>query len=351
MAEDSTRQSVGLDLGDQFSVFCIMDGGEVVEEGRLRTTSAALSGFLSRLSPSVVVMEVGQHSPWVSRLVPPSGHRSIVLNTHRVRLIAESLQKNDRNDAETLAFLGQLPLDQLAQVRHRSEQTQADLALIRGRAALVRCRTMLINHARGAAKAVGHKLPACDARSFPAHVGPAVPDELRPALYPLLEEVAALTNRIHDLDRALEEVAQERYPETTLLRQVPGVGPLIALTFVLTLADPERFERSRQVGAYLGLVPRQHESSGRSRDLGITHAGDHHLRQLLVQGAHYVIGPRGPDTDLRRWALAQLDAKGPRAKKRIVIAVARKLAVLLHRLWVTGAVYHRLREEEGVMAV
>jgi transposase len=167
---------------------------------------------------------------------------------------------------------------------------------------------------------------------------------LKPAIDPLLSAIATLTERISAADARIEELGRERYPETTVLRQVPGVGPLISLAFVLTIDDPHRFKVSRQVGPYLGLVPRQRESGQRSPELRISKAGNKYLRELLVNGAHYVLGFRGPDTDLRRWGLAQAGS-GKAAKKRAIVGVARKLAVLLHRLWVTGEVYVPVRSE------
>jgi transposase len=159
----------------------------------------------------------------------------------------------------------------------------------------------------------------------------------------VLETIASLTHKIRRYERHIEQLASERYPETCLLRQVSGVGPLTALSFVLTLEDPGRFRRSRSVGAYLGLRQRQSQSGEQDPELRITKAGDHDLRRLLIGSAHYLLGPFGPDTDLRRWGLA-LAARGKKnAKKRAVVAVARKLAVLLHRLWVTAEVYEPLR--------
>jgi transposase len=293
-------------------------------------------------------MEVGTHSPWASKLLSDLGHEVIVANPWKVRLIAASVKKTDRSDAETLARLGRLDPKLLSPVIHRAVQTHADLEVIHARQSLVAARSLLINHVRGAVKPFGSRLPTCDAHAFHRKVTAAIPEELRPALEPLLAVIARLTSEIVEADDRIEELSRERYPETAVLRQIPGVGPLIALTFVLTIGNPHRFAVSRQVGPYLGLVPRQRESGERSPELRISKAGNKYLRQLLVNGAHYVLGFRGPDSDLRRWGLAHAIG-GKAAKKRAVVAVARKLAVLLHRLWVTGEVYVPLRSE-GVAA-
>ena len=170
-----------------------------------------------------------------------------------------------------------------------------------------------------------------------------IPEALLPALGPLLETIGSLTRRIREYDRRLETISKETYPETGLLRQVEGVGPLTALTFVLTVEDPHRFERSRSVGAYLGLVPAMDQSGDRDPQKRISKEGDEMLRKLLVSCAHYVLGPFGSDSDLRRHGEKIASRGGKNAKKRAVVAVARKLAVLLHSLWISAEVYEPLR--------
>jgi len=199
-----------------------------------------------------------------------------------------------------------------------------------------------VNAGRGLVKSFGERLQSCDADQMRPEMLAAMPEPLRQALEPLLKEVESLTERIREYDAAIEKIAQTHYPETQLLRQVKGVGPLIALTYILTLDDPQRFQRSRDVGGYVGLQPRQRESGQSQPQLRISKEGDVYVRKLLVQGAHYILGPFGPDTDLRRWGLRLAQRGGRNAKKRACVAVARKLAVLLHRLWVTGEVYKPL---------
>jgi transposase len=166
------------------------------------------------------------------------------------------------------------------------------------------------------------------------------------ALGPILEQIGALTQRIRDYDRQLETISKERYPETELLRQVEGVGPLTALTLVLTLEDPYRFEKSRSVGAYLGLVPARDQSGDRDPQRRISKEGDELLRRLLVSGAHYILGPFGSDSDLRRHGQKIATRGAKNSKKRAVVAVARKLAVLLHSLWISAEVYEPLRNTQ-----
>lgn len=155
---------------------------------------------------------------------------------------------------------------------------------------------------------------------------------MQSVLKPLVEAVELLTKKIKECDTEVEQIAADRYPETGLLRQVHGVGPLIALTFILTIADKERFQKSRDVGCYVGPRPRQSESGERQAELRITKEGDIYLRKLLVQGAHCIMARRAPDSDLKRWGTKLSGRGGKNARKRAVVAVARKLAILLHHL-------------------
>jgi transposase len=279
----------------------------------------------------------------VSRLLKSFGHEVIVANARQVKLITQSSRKNDKLDAQTLARLARMDPQLLKPIQHRSEEAQQDLMVIRVRAALVEARTALINSARGLAKAAGERLPKCDADSLEVERLEGLPAEIQAVLKPLLEEVESLTEKIHACDKQIEQIARSKYPETELLKQVSGVGTLIALTFVLTLEDPARLQKSREVGCYVGLRPKQRDSGESQPQLGISKEGDVYLRKLLVQGAHVILGRRGPDTDLKRWGLKLCARGGKNAKKRALVAVARKLGILLHRLWVTGGVYEPLR--------
>lgn len=338
------KLTIGLDLGDRFTHLCALDArGHSATTERLRTRPAALERALAGLPRCRIVLEVGTHSPWVSRRLERLGHEVLVANARQLRLIYGSDRKCDRVDAETLARLGRLDPTLLKPIRHRGAEAQADLAQLRARDALVRTRTLLINHVRGAVKAWGGRLPACSAPAFGSKAGPGVPPELRAALGPLLELIARLTQEIRGMERQLERLATVRYPETARLRQPSGVGLLTALCYVLTLEDPDRFRQSRAVGPYLGLCPRRDQSGGRDAQLRITKRGDAMLRRLLVSGAQYILGPFGPESDLRHWGLRLAARGGKNAKKRAVVAVARKLATLLHHLWVSGAVYQPLR--------
>ena len=332
--------TIGLDLGDRQTAGCVLDAtGQVLTRWQVRTTRSGLQAAVAPWPGARVILEVGPQSPWVSRGLTAAGYAVVVANARRVRLIAESDAKSDRLDAEGLARLGRVDPALLAPIQHRREQTQRALGVIKARASLVRMRTLGINHVRGVAKALGHRLPACAAEAFPTRVRAHAAGPALPGIEELLAVLEQLTVSIRASARTLATLARTRYPVTELLQQVPGVGPLTALTDVLTLEDPTRFPRSRTVGASLGLRPRRRESGAQRPELSITKAGDALLRRSLVTAAQYILGPFGPDTDLRRRGLLLAGRGGKGAKKRAVVAVARKLAVLLHRLWLTGEVY------------
>ena len=342
--------TIGMDLGDKTSRYCVLGADDEQVEGSVAMNKKAMAQKFAGLRRGRVAIEVGTQSGWVSRLLTNLGFEVIVANARQVQLISASTRKNDRMDARLLARLARVDPQLLRPIRHRSEQAQADLMVIRVRASLMEARTGLINAARGFAKTMGERLPACDADALGVEKMAGLPAGMCDILRPLLEQVESLTAQIKKLDRTIEQIARTTYPETELLRQVSGVGILIALTFVLTVEDRERFHKSRDVGCYLGLRPKQSESGQSQPELSITKEGDRYLRTLLVQGAHLILNRRGPDTDLKRWGLKLASHGGKNAKKRAIVAVARKLAVLLHRLWVTGEVYEPLRNSQAAQS-
>lgn len=349
----AAKLTIGLDLGDRGSCYCVLDEeGEVIGRGEVVTERGPLEVVFGRLPASVVALEVGTHSPWISRVLQELGHEVIVANARQVKLIGESSRKNDRLDAEFLARLARADRKLLAPVRHRSQEAQADLMGVRVRAQLVELRTQTVNAARGLVKSFGQRLPKCDADSLNRQHAQHLAPSIRPHVERLLRVVEALTKEIASCDGELEKLSQQRYgAETKRLEQIQGVGTITALTYVLTLDDASRFRRSRDVGCYLGLRPKSHQSGEREPEMRISKEGDIYLRKLLVQCAQYILSSRGPDTDLKRWGL-EIAAKGKKkAKRRAVVAVARKLAVLLHRLWVSGERYDPRRHIEAGLAV
>jgi transposase len=338
------KLTVGLDLGDRSSWYCVVDeAGGVLLEQRLSTTPKAMKEVFGSMPRCRIALETGTHSPWVSRLLSELGHEVIVAHARNVRLIGESRKKDDRLDAQTLARLARIDPQLLCPVKHRSAKAQADLTVIRARAGLVRARTALVNTARGLAKSYGERLRGCNVRNMNAEKAQELSPELRTALEPLLAGIESLSEGIRECNEGIERLARESYPQVAQLKQVKGVGTLIALTFLLTLEDAHRFRQSRDVGCYLGLQPGRRNSGQSEPQMHISKEGDPYLRTLLVQGAHHILGPFGADSDLRRWGLKLAERGGKSGKKRAIIAVARKLAILLHHLWVSGEVYEPLR--------
>jgi transposase len=338
------KLTIGLDLGDRSSHYCVLDeSGRILTESKTATSPKAMEAEFGRMARSRIALETGMHSPWVSRLLSKLGHEVIVAHARNVRLIGESRRKDDRLDAQTLARLARMDPQLLCPVRHRSAKAQADLTVIRARAGLVRARTALVNTARGLAKSYGERLRGCNVRNMNPEKAEALSPELQTALQPLLAALEALSEQIREYNEGIECLAEESYPAVKLLKQVKGVGTLIALTFLLTLEDPHRFRKSRDVGCYLGLQPGRRNSGQSEPQMHISKEGDPYLRTLLVQGAQHILGPFGPDCDLRRWGLKLAERGGRSGKKRAIIATARKLAVLLHHLWTSGEVYEPLR--------
>jgi len=344
---EGIRTVVGFDVGDLWSHHYVVDHstGEVVMEGRVATTRKALERFFGSLERSRVALEVGTHSRWIQSLLLRLGHEAVVANARELQFIWKSHNKHDRVDARKLARVARLDPSLLHPVRHRSLETHQDLAVLRTRDQMVQVRTRLIVMVRGMVKAAGERLPSCHTSRFAEKMKDLVPEGLRSAIEPVLRVIAELSRSIKECDERVEALVTDRHPEARALRKVPGIGTLTALAFVLVLEDPHRFRKSREVGPALGLVPRRDQSGGSDKSLRITKCGDGMLRRLLVEAAQHILREQGQDTDLRRWGLALVRRNGVGVgKKRAVVAVARKLSVLLHHLWVTQEEYRPLRD-------
>lgn len=341
--KETIKETIGCDLGDLQSELCILsEAGEICERAKVKTTLGGFRAFFANRPRAHVVIEVGAHSRWVQELLGELGQKVTVANPRKLKLISGSSTKTDRNDAELLARLGRADVKLLSPVQHRSAQAQADLAVAKARDLLVTSRTSLVNSIRGTVKSTGVTLPKCEAEAFHRISRAAVPEALKPALEPLYVVLENIEQQIRAAEKTMEQIAK-RYPDVERISQPKGVGLLTAMVFMLTVDDKERFETSRQAGAFLGMVPRKDQSGMSDKQLSITKCGDPFVRKLLVNSANYILGPFGEDSDLRRWGFKLAERGGKNAKKRAKVAVARKLAVLMHRLWVTGEDYVPLR--------
>jgi transposase len=332
--------TVGMDMGDKKNSICFVDGEGVVEDrGTVTNTATGIRKCFGKLEPCRVALEAGTHSGWVSRILEELGHDVLVGNPRKLRVIWDSDEKDDPRDAEMLARIARFDPQLLYPIHHRGVEAHTDLAVIKARDMLIKSRATLITHARGAVKSVGERISKCGAEVFHKRLLEEMPSQLRPALEPIRKSIEDLTRRIRHYDKLIEELATTKYPETQRVRQIRGVGPVTALAFVLTLEDASRFEKSRCVGPFLGLTPRRDQSGNTDKQLGITKNGDRYLRRLLVGCAHYILGAFGPDCDLKRFGMRIAARGGKNAKRRAVVAVARKLAVLMHQLWISGDEY------------
>jgi transposase len=343
--EDIVAYWIGIDLGDKKSNYCILDkNADIIAEGSLATTVTEFEEYFKAIPRSRIALEVGTHSPWVSSLLEGLGHSVCVANPRKIGGgKKKGHRKNDKLDARTLARLLKADPNLLYPIQHRGEKARNALVLLRARDAVVGARTKLICSVRGLVKSAGKRLSRCSAKSFHKIERTEVPEALRGVLEPLFKQIEFLTEQINEYDKEVKRMCKEAYPESELLRQVDGVGAIVSLAFILTLDNPRRFAKSRDVGAYLGLIPRQYDSGDSRPQMRITKTGDRMMRQLLVQSAQRILGRFGEDSDLRRHGLKIAARGGKNAKKRAVTAVARKLSVLLHRLWITAEVYEPLR--------
>jgi transposase len=334
----------GLDVGDRKSHLCVVDDQRrVVERVCFPTSRESLTKVFAERPRCQVVLEAGSQSPWMSSLLREFGHEVRVADPRKVAAITHAGRKTDRRDAETLARLLQGMPELLGSVYHRGERAQADVALLRARDLLVRTRTTLVQHVRSTLKVFGLPPVSASPMAFHRKARAAIPELLQPALVPILDTLKEVEERIRQVQKTLERAADERYPDTWVLRQVNAVGPVVSMAFVLTVDDPARFTKSRMVGPWVGLCPRVFASGDSNPQLSISKIGNGYLRRLLVQSAHYILGPFGKDCDLRRYGLRLSERGGRAARRRAAVAVARRLAVLLHRLWVSREPYEPLR--------
>jgi transposase len=333
--------TIGMDLGDKNNAVYVLDkSGREELSDTIDNNADAIRVFFSQYPGATVAIEAGTHSPWISRQLTSMGCKVLVGNPRKLRVIWDSNDKSDGRDANMLARVARFDPELLYPINHRGEQAQIDLELLQARDILVKNRSSLINHIRGSVKSLGGRLPSCSAESFHRQAGDHLAEELRETIKPLLTVLEQMTTQIKSFDQQIDKISRERYPETELLRAIKGVGPLTSLAFILTLEDPTRFDKSRQVGSFLGLTPRRDQSGEIDKQLRITKAGNPYLRRLLVSAGQYILGPFGEECDLRRFGLRLAARGGKNAKRRAVVAVARKLSVLLHRLWLHGEVYN-----------
>lgn len=349
---------LGVDLGDKKHYVCVTDkDGIILQEFSISNTRKALEDLASSYPQTALAMEVGTHSPWISRLLTDAGLKVTVANPRKLRAIYQNDRKCDELDARMLAKLLRVDPSLLSPVKHGSEQAQKDLLVIKMRDTLVRQRVHIITSIRGLLKSVGLRLPTCSTAFFHHKAEYLLADhgELSPAFKSGIAALKSITEQIEEYDQQIHEASRKNHSAAVLLQQIPSVGPITSLAFVLIIEDPQRFKDPRDVGAYLGLVPRRDQSGATDRQLPISKSGNSYLRKLLVQSAQYLLGHYGPDCALRTHGLKLAAKGGPGAKKKAIIAVARKLAVMMIVMWQRNSAYNpfpsqRTQDGEATLA-
>lgn len=333
MNTSSKQLYIGIDLGDRRNVFHILNAyGECISKGKFLNTREQFISFSEQHSGAIIAIEVGTHSPWISRLLKELGHEVYIANPRKLRAIYSSNRKSDELDAQMLAKIVRLDPSLLYPIAHGSELAQQHLLQVKLRDNLVRQRVNIISSIRFSLKAMGIRLQSpkttCFAKRARAALTKDHPNVLE-MITPSLAVLDTISDQIKELEKAIQLMISKDHPEALKLMEITGVGPITALSFVLIVENPERFASSRDIGAYLGLVPKRDQSGNMDKELRISKAGDKYLRKLLVSAAQYIIGPFGKDCDLREKGLKLAERGGQRAKKKAVVAIARKLAVLM----------------------
>jgi len=340
------RNTVGMDMGDKNHRICVIgDDGRIIAKQDVKNDVEAIRSHFKDYEPCLIAMEAGTHSAWVSRELSAMGHEVLVGNPRKLRAIWDSDEKDDDRDAEMLARIARFDRSLLHPIHHRGKEVHADLAVIKARDILVQARSRLVAHARGAVKSFGRRISTCSAESFHDKAMEEIPEELRDALTPVVKSIEDMTVRIRHYDKMVTELCEKKYSETERIRGIRGVGPITSLAYVLTVGESSRFKKSRTAGAFLGLTTKRDKSGETDKQLHITKAGNVYLRRLLVGSAQYIIGPFGPDCDLRRFGMKLAQRGGKNAKRRAVVAVARKLAVMIHHIWASGEAYDPLYQK------
>lgn len=320
---------VAMDVHDEYSQVCVMNQArEILMEAKIPTTRQALNDFFRQREKSMVIYEAGPHALWISELLGSLGHETIACHARRVRLIAESRNKNDRVDAEVLARLSLSDLELIKPIQQRSRQTLDQRSIVHARAALVETQKRLRTMLRGMVKPFGVRLATGKKRALAELATAKLPEHAAQSIDAILKTLSVLAEQIQKLTERVEQLA-DSHPAAARLQTIPGVGPLVSLSYIHAIEDPARFSRT-DIGPYLGLTPSNRSSAGKKlapKEKG--RPGDPYVRSLLVQSAWTLMNSRS-QSDLARWGRRLSERIGG---KKAAIALARKIATLMHHLW------------------
>ena len=330
--------TIGADVSDKKTQICVMnknpDGKRVV----IIETSCATTkeGFLERFSKFdrswPVVFETGTHCRWMDKLFREMGFKTIIANPSKVPSITKSNTKNDRNDARELARLAIADPEMLHPIKLRDEVFQQMLRLHHSRNLLIAQRTQLTNQIRGFAKSMGYRIEKCSTWRFHKLNKSQWPSMLEAVAWPLIDVLETIDLKFKAYDAAIQELSEQPEFKSMVdrVRNVYGVGIIGSTVFIAAIGgDPNRFEHSRDIGPFLGLVPSQDQSGDVDKQLHLTKAGSNIARRTLTECAGVILMSKAPETDLKLKGLRIAIRGGKIAKKKAKLAVARCLAVTM----------------------
>jgi transposase len=332
-------QYVGLDVSLRMTALCVVDeSGGVIAEGKVASEPEALGGWLREHAPAArrIGMETGPLAVWLWNGLKERGLPVHVIDARHAKAgLTLQASKTDRNDARGLAQI--MRTGWFKEVQVKSTAAHLLRALLASRGMLVATRCALENQIRGLLKTFGLVLGKAGRRRFEVRLRELLAAEPRLGrlVTPLLEVRRSLVEQIQTYDRCLVAIAR-RHAVVRRLMSVPGVGAVTAVAFVAAIDDPSRFRRSRHVGAYFGLVPRRYQSGEVDRPGRISKAGDQLVRTLLYEAANALLTRSRQPSALKAWAEAIAARSG---RKKAKVALARRLAVMLHRLWRDGTAF------------
>ena len=317
--------------------------GKIVTEARVASTPEAVIAFLHALPPgnAVIGLEAGPLSQWLHKGMSEAGFESVLMETRQVKAALSAMPiKTDRRDAEGIARL--LQMGWFRPVHCKSVSSQEMRALLSSRRSVLDALINMELSLRGVLRNFGLKLGPVSKNRYEARVRELIAgnERLEAAAEPILRARAALRGELAGLEKLVRNLARQD-PVCRLLMTMPGVGHVIALTFVSAIDDPERFRRSKDVGPWTGLTPGRNQSGEKDIVGRITKAGDAGLRAALYQAATVMLHRAGPNW-LKAWALRLAKQRG---NKRATVALARRIGVVLHRMWRDGAEFRYTREE------
>lgn len=326
---------IALDVSDRTAKVCVMGKiagrKHIIEQTTIQMTKDAFRAYLGAKNPSwPVVFETGTHCRWMENTVKSLGMKPIVANPARMRMMSESNTKNDRNDARELAQMALADVDLLHPVSLRGETCQQMLRLLKARDAMVAVRTKFVNQLRGFAKSMGFRLPGCSARKVGRLDKTQWPDDFEAVAWPIMDVLETLELKIKAYESQIRKLASSPELEAKIdrVREVYGIGLLSGCALVASIdANPERFSKARDAGAYFGLVPKQRQSGEMDMQCHITMAGSEYVRNLMVESAQIALRDGAKDTDIKLKGLRICERGGRIARRKAVIAVARCLVV------------------------